>query len=268
MRWPRRLANFLPAPLAALIAGALLGVLWLNDTLVIGQIPIGLPELQFALPSASFLARALEPALILALLGSVDSLLVSLVADSLTATRHKPNRELVGQGIGNMVSGLFGGLPGAGSPVLTVTNIRAGGRSRVSGVCYALLLLGMLLGLGGYVESIPHAVLAGILMKVGLDIVDWRLLARVHRLRSEHLVVMLATLGLAVFVDLITAVAIGLTAAGMAHARQLEYLELDSVVSVPFLDRTFFSGEEDMAAADPFAARVGMVRLTGSFTVA
>ncbi len=266
--WPRRLANFLPAPLAALIAGALLGVLWLNDTPVIGQIPIGLPELQFALPSAGFLAGALQPALILALLGSVDSLLVSLVADSLTATQHKPNRELVGQGIGNMVSGLFGGLPGAGSPVLTVTSIRAGGRTRVSGVCYALLLLAMMLGLGRYVETIPHAVLAGILVKIGLDIVDWRLLARVHRLRSEHLVVMLATLGLAVFVDLITAVAIGLIAAGMAHARQLEYLELDSVVSVPFLDRTFFSGEEDMAAADPFAARVGMVRLKGSFTVA
>ena len=94
MLWPRRLANFLPAPLAALIAGTLMGVLWLNDTPVIGQ--TGLPELPFALPSAGFLARALEPALILALLGSVDSLLVSLVADSLTATRHKPNRELVG----------------------------------------------------------------------------------------------------------------------------------------------------------------------------
>ena len=159
----------------------------------------------------------------------MDSLLVSLVADSLTATRHKSNRELVGQGIGNRVSGLFGGLPGAGSPVLAVTNIRAGGRSRVSGVCYALLPLAMLLGLGRYVEPIPHAVLRQ--MKIGL--------ASVHRLRSEHLVVMLATLGLTVFVDLITAVAIGLIAAGMAHARQLESLELDSVVSVPFLDRTF-----------------------------
>ncbi len=266
--WPRRLASLLPAPLVALIAGTLLGVLWLSDAPVIGQIPTGMPELQFALPSASFLARALEPALILALLGSVDSLLIALVADSMTGTRHKPNRELVGQGIGNMVSGLFGGLPGAGSPVLTVTNIRAGGRTRVSGVCFALLLLALVLGLAPYVEPIPDAVLAGILIKIGVDIIDWRLLARLHRLRSEHLVVMLATLGLTVFVDLITAVAIGLIAAGMAHARQLENLELDSVVSVPFLDRTFFAGEEDMAAADPFAARVGMVRLKGSFTVA
>ena len=266
--WPRRLASLLPGPLVALIAGTLLGVLWLSDAPVVGQIPTGMPELQFTLPSASFLARALEPALILALLGSVDSLLISLVADSLTRTQHQPNRELVGQGIGNMISGLFGGLPGAGSPVLTVTNIRAGGRTRVSGICFALLLLALALGLSPYVAPIPNAVLAGILIKIGVDIIDWRLLARVHRLRGEHLVVMLVTLGLTVFVDLITAVAIGLIAAGMAHARQLEHLELDSVVSVPFLDRTFFAGEEDMAAADPFAARVGMVRLKGSFTVA
>ncbi|MCY3819457.1 MAG: SulP family inorganic anion transporter [Gammaproteobacteria bacterium] len=266
--WPRRLSHFLPGPLLALIAGTALGVLWLGDAPTIGQIPTGMPQLQFALPSLDFVGRAFAPALILALLGSVDSLLVSLVADSMTRTQHKPDRELVGQGIGNMVSGLFGGLPGAGSPVLTVTNIRAGGRTRLSGVCFALLLLGVLLGLAPHVEPIPHAVLAGIVMKIGVDIIDWRLLARVHRLRSEHLVVMLATLGLTVFVDIITAVAIGLIAAGMAHARQLESLELDSVVSVPFLDRTFFSGQEDMITDDPFAARIGMVQLNGSFTVA
>ena len=266
--WPQRLSHFLPAPLVALIAGTALGVLWLTDAPVIGQIPTGIPEPQLLLPSAGFLARALEPALILALLGSVDSLLISLVADSMTRTQHKPDRELVGQGIGNVISGLFGGLPGAGSPVLTVTNIRAGGRTRLAGILFALLLLALLLGLAPYVAPIPHAVLAGIVMKIGVDIIDWRLLARVHRLRSEHLVVMLATLGLTVFVDLITAVAIGLIAAGMAHARQLEYLELDSVVSVPFLDREFFSGQEDMMTDDPFAARIGMVRLNGSFTVA
>ncbi|MDE0453446.1 MAG: SulP family inorganic anion transporter [Gammaproteobacteria bacterium] len=266
--WPRRLSHFLPGPLVALIAGTALGILWLSDAPTIGQIPTGMPQLQFALPSLDFVGRAFAPALILALLGSVDSLLVSLVADSMTRTQHRPNRELVGQGIGNMVSGLFGGLPGAGSPVLTVTNIRAGGRNRLSGVCFALLLLAILVGLAPYVEPIPHAVLAGIVMKIGVDIIDWRLLARVHRLRSEHLVVMLATLGLTVFVDIITAVAIGLIAAGMAHARQLESLELDSVVSVPFLDREFFSGQDDMITDDPFAARIGMVQLNGSFTVA
>ena len=266
--WPRRLARLLPAPLMALIAGTLLGVLWLNDAPIIGQVPTGLPGVQFGLPSASFLAHAVQPALILALLGSVDSLLTSLIADSLTGTRHNPDRELIGQGIGNMVAGVFGGLPGAGATMGTVTNIRAGGLTQVSGALRAVLLLALVLGLGRYVEPIPLAALAGVLMKVGWDIIDWRLLARVHRIRREHLFVMLMTLGLTVFVDLVTAVAIGLIAAGMAHARQLEQLELDSVVSVPLLDRTFLSGQGAEAAVDPYAARVGLVALRGSFTVA
>ena len=268
--WPRRFARYLPGPLVALLAGTLLGVVWLRDVPVIGRIPTGLPDLQLMPPTVSFLMMALEPALILALLGSVDSLLTSLVADSLTGTRHDPSRELVGQGIGNMVSGLFGGLPGAGSTTGTVTNIRAGGVTPVSGTLYAVLLLVLMLGLGRYVEPIPHAVLAGILIKVGWDVVDWRLLARVHRLRREHLIVMTITLGLTVFVDLVTAVAIGLIAAGMVHARQLERLELDSVVSVPLLDRTFFAEEEDMDAdaLSPYSARVGLVALRGSLTVA
>ena len=136
------------------------------------------------------------------------------------------------------------------------------------GVLRSILLLMLLLGLGHYVEPIPHAVLAGILMKIGWDIIDWRFLTLVHRIRREHLIVMLLTLGLTVFVDLVTAVAIGLIAAGMTHAQQLETLELDSVISVPLLDRTFFSEYRDMALTDPYSARVGLVALKGSFTVA
>ena len=266
--WPRRLARYLPGLLVALLAGTALGVLWLTDVPVIGEIPSGLPSLQLELPTVGFLVKSLQPALILALLGSVDSLLTSLVADSLTGTQHKPNRELVGQGVGNMISGLFGGLPGAGATMGTVTNIRAGGTTQVSGALRALMVLALLLGLGQFVEPIPHAVLAGILMKVGWDIIDWPLLSRIHRIRREHLFVIVLTLGLTVFVDLVTAVAIGLIAAGMVHARQLEGLELDSVVSVPLLDHVFFAGEEATRAMDPYAARVGLVRLNGSFTVA
>ena len=105
-------------------------------------------------------------------------------------------------------------------------------------------------------------------MKVGWDIIDWRLLTRVHRIRREHLLVMMITLSLTVFVDLVTAVAIGLIAAGMANSRQLEGLELDSVVSVPMLDQTFLAEKEEAAEEDPFAARVGLVALRGRLTVA
>ena len=266
--WPSRLRKFLPPTLAALTAGTLLGVLWLSNTPVIGEVPTGLPDVQLPDLSLSALAGAVQPALTIALLGSIDSLLTSLIADSMTRTRHNPNRELVGQGIGNLAAGLIGGLPGAGATMGTVVNIRAGGRTQVSGVLRTAILLTLVLGLGKYVETIPLAVLAGILMKVGWDIIDWRFLTRIHRVQREHLLVMLITLGLTVFLDLVTAVAIGLIAAGMASARQLERLELDSVVSVPLLDRSFLGSQEDADEVDSFSARVGLVALRGSFTVA
>ena len=266
--WPDRLRKFLPPTLAALVAGTALGVLWLTGTPVIGDVPIGLPPLQLPYISVDVLVQSVEPALIIALLGSIDSLLTSLVADAMTRTRHNPNMELVGQGIGNIAAGFIGGLPGAGATLGTVVNIRAGGRTPVSGVLRAAILLALVLGLGAYVESIPHAVLAGILMKVGWDIIDWRFVTRLHRVQREHLLVMLITLGLTVFLDLVTAVAIGMIAAGMASARQFERLELDSVISVPLLDRVFFAGGENKEEMDTFSARVGLVALRGSFSVA
>ena len=266
--WPRRFSRFAPGPLVALAAGTALGVMWFTEAPVIGAIPVGLPALQLGLPPADFLLHALQPAIILALLGSVDSLLTSLVADSMTGNRHNPDRELIGQGIGNMAAGLIGALPGAGTTASTVTNIRSGGSTQVSGALYAVLLFALVLGLGGLVEPIPLAALAGVLIKVAWDIVDWRMLARLHRLRREHLIVMLATLCLTVFVDLITAVAIGLIAGGMVHARRLERLELDSVKSVPLLEAAFFADDIVPAQEDPHAARVGMVALGGTLSVA
>ncbi len=268
--WPLRLRAFVPSMLMALVIGTLLSLLWLDNTPVIGDVPTGLPDFELPELSGDVLARAVQPALTIALLGSIDSLLTSLVADSMTRTSHQPNRELIGQGIGNMMVGFIGGTPGAGATMGTVVNIRAGGHSRVSGVLRALILLALVLGLGAYVEEIPHAALAGILMKVGWDIMDWRFLTRVTRLHREHLFIMFATFGLTVFVDLITAVAIGLIIAGMTRSRQFERLEMDNVVSVPILDQVFFEGEitPSEAEADPHAARVGMVAFRGSFSVA
>ena len=265
--WPERFRKYLPPTLVALVAGTLLGVLWLKDTPVIGHVPTGLPVAQLPDLSLSVLVDAVQPALTIALLGSIDSLLTSLVADSMTRTRHNPDRELMGQGIGNMAAGFISALPGAGATLGTVVNIRAGGRTQLSGVIRAAILVTLVLGLGRYVEAIPHAALAGILMKVGWDIIDWRFLTRIRHIQREHLLVMLITLGLTVFLDLITAVAIGLIAAGMASARQFERLELDSVISVPLLDQTFFD-LEDSDDFDPFSAQVGLVALRGSFTVA
>ena len=265
--WPQKLHRFFPATLAALIAGTLFGILLFHDAPVIGDVPTGLPSIQLPQLSSDFFLKAIQPAIIIALLGSIDSLLTSLIADSMTRTRHNPNKELVGQGIGNAIAGLIGGLPGAGATLGTVVNLRAGGRTPVSGVIRAAILLALVLGLGQYVENIPNAALAGILVKVGWDIIDWRFITRIHRVQREHLIVMVITMGLTVFLDLVTAVAIGLIAAGMATARQLERLELDSVISVPILDQVFFTGFKAAKSMDMFSARVGVIALRGSFTV-
>ena len=267
--WPRRLGNLLPAPLAALILGTLACVTLFRQAPVIGEVPTGLPDLHLPVLSVSFLVRGLEPAFLLAMIGSLQSLLLSLLADSLTRTRHRSNRELIGQGIGNIAAAIVGGLPAAGSNQTTTANIHAGGRTPVSGVVVAAGLLGVILGLGKYVESIPQVTLAAILVRAGWNLVDWRFLGRARRVERHHLLVMVLALGLTVFVDLLTAVAIGLITAGLAAARQLERRELGNVLSVPLLDQSFLPEPGDLReGADPYSARVGMVALRGSFSVA
>ena len=266
--WPSRLGRVVPPTLVALVVGTLLGVLWLTDIPTIGDIPAGLPILLMPDLSIDLLLSSVEPALTIALLGAIDSLLTSLIADSMTHTRHNPNQVMFGQGIGNVFTGLIGGLPGAGSTLDSVVNIRAGAQTRVAGFLRTAVFLLVVLGIGKYLEVIPSAVLAGILIKIGWDIIDWRFIRRLHRVQREHLLVMLLTLSLAIFLDMVTAVAIGLIAAGLASARQFERLELDHVVSVPILDRTFFANYEAARQFDIFSARVGLVALRGSFTVA
>ena len=186
----------------------------------------------------------------------------------MTRTRNDPSRELLAQGIGNVFTGFIRGLPGSGATPSTVANIQAGGATLVSGVLAVAILVVMILALGEYVGLIPNAVLAGILVKVALDTVDWRFVTRMHRVQREHLAVMLLTFGLTVFLDLVAAVAVGMIAAAVTSARQFERLELDSVVSVPLLDRGFIGGKADEEEIDLYSARVGLVALRGTFTVA
>jgi SulP family sulfate permease len=169
-------------------------------------------------------------ALMLAVLGSIDSLLTSLVADNITGTQHKSDRELLGQGLGNALAGLFGGIAGAGATMRTVVNIRAGGSGPLSGVVHALVLLAVATGLGFLFESIPLAALAGILIKVGIDIIDWPFIQRLHRLPRFPVALMLLVLLLTVFVDLITAVFVGVFIKNLVTVNKLSDLELGSVV--------------------------------------
>ncbi|MCY3643743.1 MAG: SulP family inorganic anion transporter [Acidimicrobiaceae bacterium] len=284
--WPGQLKRFLPPSVAALIIGTLVGVLWLTNAPTIGEVPTGLPDIHTPELVLGDLGSALAAAVTLALLGSINSLLTARVADSLTRESHDPNRELMGVGVANVLVAFVGGVPGAGATSCTVANVRAGGRSRVSGVLCATILAALVLGLGRYVGSIPHAVLAGILIKIGFDIIDWRYLSHIHRVPRENVVVLALTLGLSIISDLVIAVAVGLVVAALTGARQVERLELDKVISTPLLDMTFLAdpeaddGDDDDPFAglsldldddddnDPFAARCGLLSLRGSFTAA
>ena len=268
--WPRRYDRYLPSTLVALLIGTLIGVLWLTDAPSIGVVPTDLPSFKLPEISPGVIVRAAEPALVIALVGSADTLLTALVGDSMTRTRHDPNKELLAQGMGNVFTGFIQGLPGSGATPSTVANIRAGGSTLASGVFSVAILLFMVMILSDYVASIPNAVLAGILVKVALDTIDWRFVTRIHRVQREHMVVMLLTLGLTVFQDLVTAVAVGMIAAAVTSARQFERLEMDSIISLPFLDREFFGTDDDEEEdeGDRFSARVGLVALKGTFTVA
>ena len=223
--WPAQWGKYLPSPLVALIVGTLVSM-GIDGVPILGAIPTGLPS--FIMPSVSgdaFLIM-MEAALILAILGAIDSLLTSLVADNMTRTRHDSNRELIGQGVGNMAAGFFGGIPGAGATMRTVVNIRTGGVTKLSGVIHALLLLAVVLVLAPLASQIPHAVLAGILVKVGYDIVDFSYLKRAHKGPRFDLVLMVMVLSLTVFVDLITAVAAGVVIAAIAYVKQVSDAQL------------------------------------------
>jgi len=214
---PRSWGRLIPSPLVALIVGTLVGIGFVQPGAVpvLGEIPTGLPNLQWPMLEPALLSDMLFSALTLAALGSIDSLLTSLVADNVTRTYHNSDRELIGQGIGNAVAGLFGGLPGAGATMRTVVNVKAGGRTPLSGALHALVLLAVALGAGFLASQVPHAVLAGILIKVGTDIIDWDSFKRLRHTPASSVFVMLVVLLMTVFVDLIKAVEVGMAIAGL-----------------------------------------------------
>lgn len=230
-KWPPQLGKFVPGALAALIIGTLVSLAL--SVPVLGDIPTGLPSLHLPVFEQSKALLILEAAFILAVLGAIDSLLTSLVADNMTRTRHDSNKELIGQGIGNTFAGLIGGIAGAGATMRTVVNIRSGGKYNVSGMVHALVLLAIVLGLSPLAAQIPHAVLAGILVKVGLDIIDWSYLKRAHKGPRWDFGLMLMVLALTVFVDLITAVGVGVVFAALAYVKQIAQLQIEELKKIP-----------------------------------
>ena len=263
--YPAQLKKILPPQLLALIVGTLISIfLFANaDIRRIGEISVGLPSLQVPTFSAIQLRTMFVDALVLGMLGCIDALLTSLVADSLTRSEHNSDKELIGQGIGNLVSGLFGGIPGAGATMGTVVNIQAGGRTALSGLTRALVLLVVVLGLSQYLTDIPSAVLAGIAFKVGIDIVDWGFLKRAHKISIKAASIMYGVIALTVFVDLIVAVGVGVFVANILTIERLSKHRADSVKAVTYDDEEIELNKEEKELLERANGRVLLFYLSG-----
>ena len=225
---PRKITQWVPSPLLALLIVTPISMFFGGTIDRIGEIPRGVPSLDF--PSFNqYFPIIFKAGLVLAVLGAIDSLLTSLVADNISQTKHNSDRELIGQGIGNAVAGLFSGLPGAGATMRTVINVKSGGSTPLSGMVHSIVLLIVLVGAGPLAEKIPTALLAGILIKVGLDIIDWGFLRRAHKLSLKTSVVMYGVLLMTVFWDLIWAVLVGVFIANMLTIDSITETQLEGM---------------------------------------
>jgi SulP family sulfate permease len=259
---PVRIARVVPPPLIAIGLSALLAVAFPGAP-VLGNIPSALPTLHIPAFDIAELNQMLVFAAVIGALGAIDSLLTSLVADSMTRDFHDSDRELTGQGIGNLVAGLLGGIPGAGATIRTLTNIRAGGRTPLSGMFHAVVLLLIALGLGPLVSYIPHAALAGILIKVGIDVIDWRYLRRMHRAPRIDLVTMIVVLGLTVFLDVITAVAAGMILSSLLFVKETAELQMESIRTISHAESEKLLTDEERALFQRCGGKALILHLSG-----
>ncbi|MEM6447594.1 MAG: SulP family inorganic anion transporter [Cyanobacteria bacterium P01_D01_bin.123] len=262
---PSKYKRIVPPQLTALIFGTVLSLVLFPDLDIrrIGEIPTGFPAMQMPTFSFDQIQLMFIDAAVLGMLGCIDALLTSVIADSLTRTEHNSNKELIGQGLGNIVSGLFGGIAGAGATMGTVVNIQAGGRTALSGLTRAGVLLVLVLGAASLASVIPLAVLAGIALKVGIDIIDWDFLKRAHQISTKGALIMYGVIILTVLVDLIAAVGIGVFVANILTIDRMSTLQSKSVQAISDADDKVLLTAEEKRWLDAGKGRVLLFQLSG-----
>lgn len=244
----KRITTKIPSALVALLVVSSIAIFAKLDYRPIEEIPSGFPMLNLDI-FTEFNLATISPyvftAITLAFLGAIDSLLTSVVADNMTKTSHKPNKELIGQGIGNTIGAMFGGLPGAGATIRTVVNINAGGKTKLSGMIAGLFLLVILLAIGPVASKIPAAVLAGILFTVGVGVMDYKGLKAVPSMPTEEVIVMIVVLLLSTFWNLVYAVGVGLIIASLVFMKKMGDSTANKSDVQPLKAKTFWSDEID-----------------------
>jgi SulP family sulfate permease len=237
--FPKPYRKYVPAQLVALVFVTLFSIVFFDIDSIrrIGEIPAGLPALVMPHFTSDMFMTMVVDALVLGTLGCIDTLLTAVIGDSLTRKEHDSDKELRGQGLANMISGLFGALPGAGATMGTVTNIQVGARSPLSGMVRALVLTLVVLIAGGLTEPIPMAVLAGIAVYVGLNILDWSFIQRAHKVSLQGMMIMYGVMLLTVFVDLIVAVGLGVFISNILIIEQLSRAQAKQVKAISDTDQ-------------------------------
>ncbi|NWF59433.1 MAG: SulP family inorganic anion transporter [Fischerella sp.] len=262
---PSKLKRYAPPQLVALIVGTIVSLVFFGNADIrrINDIPMGLPQLQVPQFNPSQITFMLIDGAMLGMLGCIDTLLTAVIADSLTRTEHKSDKELIGQGIGNLFSGLCGGLPGAGATMGTVVNIQTGARTALSGITRAIILLVVVLWAANLTETIPMAVLAGIALKVGIDILDWSFLKRAHKVSLKGTIIMYGVMFLTVFVDLIVAVGVGVFIANILTIERLSSLQSEEVKTITDADDAIVLNAQEKQLLDQANGRVLLFYLSG-----
>lgn len=238
-----KLHKFFPSAIVAIIVATVITRLLRLDVPTIGDIPLG--SFSFHKPAIGWdaLKIMIGPALTLAVMGLIDSLLTSLVADRFTKQRHNSNRELIGQGIGNCVSGLFGGVPGAGATIRTEINILNGGRTPLSGIIYSIVFFVFVLFLGHWLKDVPLACLAAVLFKAAIDIIDFKTLKKITKFPLFDDIVLMVVLVLTAAINIMVAVGIGLLLACVLFVKRMGDLLAIDVVSLNDIEKHWVADE-------------------------
>ena len=262
---PSAVKKVCPPQLLALVVGTLLALTLFSGfgLRTIPEFSAAFPTFQLPTFSSDQLRLMVIDAAVLGMLGCIDALLTSVVADSLTRTEHNSNKELIGQGLANVVSGLFGAMPGAGATMGTVVNIQSGGRTALSGIVRAMVLMLVVLLAAPLASRIPLAVLAGIAVKVGIDIIDWDFLQRAHHLSVKAAVITYGVIALTVLVDLITAVGIGVFVANVLTIDRMSTLQSRKVKTISTTDDDVELNEEEQQLLDRASGMVLLFQLAG-----
>ena len=260
----KRITSAIPSTLVALVVISGIAIGFGIEYKSIQQIPIGFPKIQSKLFTDLNLLEVLPyllTAITLSLLGAIDSLLTSVVADNLTKTRHLPNKELIGQGIGNSIASLFGGIPGAGATIRTVVNIQSGGTTKLSGMVSSLVLLLILLVLSPLASQIPAAVLAGILVTVGIGVMDYKGLNTLKKIPRTEVIIMVVVLLLSVLWNLVYAVGIGLVLASLFFMKKMADVSKDNTKITTIAEEKVWEDEKKLSAS--FQKNVFIKHLSG-----